>query len=78
MLFQAEYRHGIWGPVGFLGFSDAGRVAERPSDLAFEHFRHDFGVGMTISATNRVVFRAFVGFGTGEGIKPNAKFGSIL
>ena len=78
MLFQAEYRHGVWGPIGLLGFYDVGRVAERPSDLAFEHLRHDFGLGMTISATNRVVFRAYIGFGTGEGIRPNAKFGSIL
>ena len=78
MLFQAEYRHGIWGPIGFLGFYDVGRVAERPSDLAFEHLRHDFGLGMTMSATNRVVFRVYIGFGTGEGIRPNAKFGSIL
>jgi hypothetical protein len=78
MLFQAEYRHGIWGPIGFLGFYDVGRVASRPSDLAFEHLRHDFGLGVTISATNRVVFRVYMGFGTGEGIRPNAKFGSIL
>ena len=78
MLFQGEYRHGIWGPIGFLGFYDVGRVATRPSDLAFEHLRHDFGLGMTISATNRVVFRAYIGFGTGDGIRPNAKFGSIL
>jgi hypothetical protein len=78
LLFQAEYRHGIWGPVGFLGFYDLGRVAERASDLAFEHLRHDFGVGMTISATNRVVFRAYIGFGTGEGSRANAKFGSIM
>lgn len=48
------------------------------SKVVFQHLRHDFGVGMTISATNRVVFRAYVGFGTGEGIGPNAKVGSVL
>ena len=53
--------------------ADTGRVAMRPSDLAFEHLRHAVGLGIYISATNRVVFRAYVGFGTGEGIKPNFK-----
>jgi hypothetical protein len=75
MFFQTEYRHGIWGPIGFLSFYDVGRVAQRPSDLAFDHLRHDFGLGVTISATNRVVVRAYVAFGTGEAIRPNAKFG---
>jgi hypothetical protein len=78
MLFQAEYRHGIWGPLGFLSFYDLGRVAQRPSDIAFEHMRHDLGVGITVSATNRVVMRMYVGFGTGEGIRPNYKFGGAL
>jgi hypothetical protein len=78
ILFQAEYRHGIWGPLGFLSFYDLGRVAQRPSDISFDHTRHDIGVGLTISATNRVVTRMYVGFGTGEGIRPNYKFGGAL
>ena len=78
MMYQAEYRHGIWGPLGFLSFYDVGRVAQRPSDIAFEHMRHDIGLGITISATNRVVMRMYVGFGTGEGIRPNYKFGGAL
>ena len=78
MFYQAEYRHDLWGPIGFLAFYDVGRVADRPSDLAFQHLRHDFGVGVTLSATNRIVFRAYMGFGTGEGVRPNGKFGSIL
>ena len=76
MFFQTEYRHGIWGPVGFMSFYDVGRVAQHPSDLSFVHMRHDFGLGVTISATNRVVVRAYVAFGSGEAIRPNAKFGS--
>lgn len=73
MLYQAEYRHRVWGPLGAFTFADSGRVAEIPSDLAFEHMRHDYGIGLYVSATNRIVFRAYMGFGTGEGIRPNAK-----
>lgn len=76
MFFQMEYGHPIWGPIGFLSFYDVGRVGQSTSDLAFEHMRHDLGVGLTVVATNRVVVRAYVGFGTGEGIRPNAKFGA--
>jgi hypothetical protein len=73
MLFQAEYLRGIWGPLGLLSFVDIGRVALRPSDLAFEHLRHDIGVGLYFSAGNHVLLRAYIGFGTGEGARPNAK-----
>jgi hypothetical protein len=78
MLFQAEYRHQVWGPVGFLSFADAGRVSASATDLAFEHLQHDFRMGLYVSATNRVVFRAYIGFGTREGIRPNGKFPSAL
>ncbi|MEP6755966.1 MAG: hypothetical protein ABJA67_10735 [Chthonomonadales bacterium] len=76
MFFQTEYRHAIWGPVGLISFYDVGRVAQTVSDLSFVHLRHDFGLGLTISATNRVVIRAYVAFGSGEPIRPNAKFGA--
>jgi len=73
MLLQAEYRRGVWGPIGFLSFVDIGRVALRPSELVVEHLRHDIGVGLYFSAGNTILLRAYVGFGTREGIRPNAK-----
>jgi len=73
MLFQAEFRHRVWGPFGLYTFADSGKVAQTSSDLAFEHMRHDYGIGMYISATNRIVLRAYLGFGSGEGIRPNFK-----
>jgi hypothetical protein len=78
MLFQADFRHNIWGPFGFLAFYDLGRVSQSSSDLAFDHMRHDIGLGVTISATNRVIMRIYVGFGSGEPIRPNYKFGGVL
>jgi hypothetical protein len=78
MLLKAEYRHGVWGPVGFLSFIDLGLVAPKASDLAIEHMRHGIGVGAYFSAGNIIVLRMYVGFGTGEGIRPNAKLAGSL
>jgi hypothetical protein len=74
MLLQADFYHDIWGPIGILGFADTGRVALVPSDLAFSHLRHDFGVGAYIRAGGNIVLRAYIGFGAGEGSHPNVKF----
>ena len=65
-LFQVEYRHGLWGPFGLLAFYDLGKVAELPSDISLDHFRHDIGVGGFLHVGNREVIRVYVGFGTGE------------
>jgi len=66
LLFQAEYRHKIWGPLGLLAFYDLGKVALLPSDLSLDHLRHDIGLGAYLRIGNREVIRAYVGFGTGE------------
>jgi hypothetical protein len=77
VLFQAEYRHPVWGPVGFLSFYDVGKVGILPSDLSLTHMRHDIGVGFYFQAANRVVLRAYIGFGSGEGNRPNYKLPSV-
>jgi hypothetical protein len=69
LLFQAEYRHGLWGPFGLLAFYDMGKVAMLPSDISLNHFRHDIGVGLYARAGNRELMRIYVGFGTGEGAR---------
>jgi len=77
VLFQAEYRHGIWGPVGFLAFYDTGKVGVLPSDMELTHLRHDEGVGLFFRAANTVVLRAYIGFGSGEGVRPNYKLPTV-
>lgn len=79
MLFQAEYDHPVWGPVGFMSFYDLGKVSQHVADLGFEHLHRDVGVGFTVSATKRVVMRVYWGFDTGEPFQslPGVKFGAL-
>jgi hypothetical protein len=67
MLIQVQYDHRIWGPLGLMGFYDTGMVAARASDLSFADLRHSFGVGVSVWAGDRAVFRVYVGLGSGEG-----------
>ncbi len=73
VFFQAEYRHPLWGPVGMLAFFDIGKVGVLPSDLTLENLRHDTGFGVYLQAGQKVLFRAYVAFGSGEGLRPNYK-----
>jgi hypothetical protein len=73
MLFQAEYRHKVWGPFGLLAFYDLGKVALLPSDLSLDHLRHDIGVGGFLRIGNREVIRLYAGFGTGEPTRLHSK-----
>ena len=66
-LAQAEYSHPIWGPIGLLLFYDAGKVALGTSQLNFATVRQDFGLGATLTVVSRVVLRAYIAFGSGEG-----------
>jgi hypothetical protein len=75
VLFQAEYRHPVWGPVGLLSFYDTGKVALLRSDLSFDHLRHDIGLGLYFHAGNREIARIYMGFG-GEVSRPSFKFPS--
>lgn len=70
MLFQVEYDHRVWGPIGLLGFYDTGEVANRAADLSFADMRHSFGFGMSIWAANKAWFKIYVGLGSGEGAHP--------
>jgi hypothetical protein len=74
VLFQAEYRHGLWGPFGLLAFYDLGKVAFLPSDISLDHLRHDIGLGLFVRAGNHEVMRVYVGFGTGEPTRFSPKF----
>ncbi|MDQ2899416.1 MAG: hypothetical protein M3Y07_06395 [Acidobacteriota bacterium] len=53
-----------------MAFYDTGKVTMVKSDLDFSNFRHSFGFGGNIWAGAKVVFRAYVGLGGGEGVHP--------
>jgi hypothetical protein len=74
VLFQAEYQHPIWGPVGLVSFYDAGKVALEPSGLSLSGMRHDIGLGLYLHAGNRELVRFYFGFGSGEGTRMAPKF----
>lgn len=77
LLGQVEYRHPVWGPVGIVGFYDVGRVAIDRSDLAIDHLRHDWGVGLYARIGGREVARIYLGLGTREGTQVHPKMGSL-
>jgi hypothetical protein len=66
-LTQVEYTHGLWGPIGLLLFYDVGKVALGTSQLNFATLRQDFGAGATLTVVSRIVLRAYIAFGSGEG-----------
>lgn len=69
-LVQTEYDRRIIGPVGVLVFYDAGKVTFVRSDLNFTNLHQGFGGGLSFFLAGKVVFRAYVGFGGGEGAHP--------
>jgi hypothetical protein len=70
LLVQTQYERRIWNVFGILAFYDAGKVANRKADINFADLRHSFGGGMDIWMGAKVVFRAYVGLGSGEGAHP--------
>lgn len=73
VLLQAQFDHHLWSLIGISGFYDVGKVAPSVGGLALSHLRHDIGVGAYLKIQNKVVVRAYVAFGGGEGIHPNFK-----
>jgi hypothetical protein len=61
------------GQYGLYVFFDAGNVALTPSQLTAQSLRTDVGIGVSIAVQNKLVFRAYYGFGAGEGSHLNAK-----
>ncbi len=78
VLLQSQFDHHLWAFLGVYGFYDMGKVALNPGDLGLSHLRHDIGIGASIKVQNKIVLRAYVGFGTGEGTHPNVKFPSSM
>jgi hypothetical protein len=68
VMIQTQYERQVWKWFGVLAFYDTGQVAVRKSDLSFSDFRHSFGFGLNLWSAEKVVFRAYVGLGSGEGL----------
>lgn len=77
-LVQTEYDRRIIGPVGILAFYDAGKVAFARSDLNFSDLHQGFGGGLSFFLAGKVVFRAYVGLGGGEGVHPYFGIANLL
>lgn len=67
MVIEVEFNRRIWKPLGIMVFYDTGQVAAQASDLSLAKMRQSVGGGLTLWSATRVVFRAYVGFGGGEG-----------
>lgn len=68
VMIQTQYERQLWKWFGVLAFYDTGQVTTRKSDLSFSDFRHSFGFGLSLWSAEKVVFRAYVGLGSGEGV----------
>ena len=64
---STQYERRVWSYFGVLGFYDAGQVAIRKGDLSLGNMRQSFGFGINVWAESKVVFRAYIGLGSGEG-----------
>jgi hypothetical protein len=56
--------------LGSFLLEDAGKVAFARSDLNFTNMHQGFGGGLSFFLAGKVVFRAYVGLGGGEGAHP--------
>lgn len=70
LLIQTEYDKRLYSAFGMMAFYDTGRVANEPGQLTFSGMRHSFGFGGNVWLEGKVVFRAYVGLGSGEGVHP--------
>jgi hypothetical protein len=66
-VIQMQYERRIYKLFGLLAFYDTGAVAVRRGDLSLGNWRHSFGFGANVWSGAKVVFRAYVGLGSGEG-----------
>ena len=78
ILAQAEYRYEIWSGLDGALFYDAGKVANRRSDLNFKDLETDYGFGFRFNTDNAIIFRVDAGFGSRDGKHLYIVFGGIF
>jgi hypothetical protein len=66
------------GQYGLYTFFDAGNVSLTPGQLIDNGLRKDVGVGISVAIQNKIVLRAYIAFGAGEGSHPNAKMANAF
>lgn len=70
ILMQAEYNHRLWKYLGAYGFYDAGKVTLHTGDLNFSNLRQSYGFGVSFWMNDAVLFKMYVGLGSGAGPHP--------
>jgi outer membrane protein assembly factor BamA len=78
ILAQGEYRWEIWSGLDGALFYDAGKVADRRSDLSFANLEHDYGFGFRFNTDEAIMFRVDAGFGSRDGRHLYIVFGGIF
>ncbi len=78
MVASAEYRWEIWSGLDGALFYDAGKVANRRSDLDFSDLESAYGIGFRFNTDNGVVFRVDAAFGSRDGKHLYIVFGGIF
>lgn len=67
LLFQENFEHSIWGPLGIEFMADQGRVAATRSGLGLSDFKHSFAVGLTLRAGGFPMVKLVYAWGGSEG-----------
>jgi len=67
ILVQGEYRWEIWSGLDAALFYDAGKVADRRTDLDFTNLQSDYGFGFRFNTNSGVIFRVDAAFGSRDG-----------
>jgi Omp85 superfamily domain len=78
LLLQGEYRFEIWSGLDGALFYDAGKVANRRSDLNFSNLESDYGFGFRFNTDAGVVARVDVGLGSPDGKHLFIVFGGVF
>jgi hypothetical protein len=78
ILLQAEYRFEIWSALDAALFYDAGKVANRRSDLDFSNLESDYGFGFRFNTREAIILRVDAAFGSQDGKHLHIVFGGIF
>ncbi len=70
ILMQVEYNHRLWKYLGAFAFYDAGKVTLSKGDLNFANLRQSYGLGVSFWMNDLVLFKIYVGLGSGAGAHP--------
>jgi hypothetical protein len=67
ILVQGEYRFEVWSGLDVALFYDAGKVAEKRSDLDFSDLERDYGFGFRFNTNAGIILRVDAAFGSKDG-----------